>query len=408
MTKSFPLRVAIIGAGRVGTALFRAIVQAPDVQILGIADTRADAPGLRVATDYQLPVTTEPLSLIAHPDADLILDLTGDPGIPNLVERHKQPGACLLTGPATVLLWSLLEKTTVLQRAVDDAHDAMFHLDLEGTILWANRQAERVSGRSLNTLLHQPFVALLSPSSAAQAEAQLRAIRAGQDVEPLAELEVRQPDGRMVPVEASEASFRVAGQISGQILVLRDLTERKYLQTQLLLYGYMAYHDPLTGLPNRALFLDRARQAKKRTSRRPDQLFAMLLMDLDHFKSVNDSLGHLAGDQCLVSLSQRLVKCLRPGDTAARLGGDEFAILIESLSEPSSAIHVADRLHQELAAPIVVNGQEISVTVSIGGACWEQRYDQPEDLFRDADTAMYRAKELGGARTVLFDRSIHV
>jgi len=170
--------------------------------------------------------------------------------------------------------------------------------------------------------------------------------------------------------------------------------------------------DALTGLPNRLLFMDRLERAVKNAGRTKDYLFAVFFLDLDRFKVINDSLGHVMGDQLLIATARRLESCLRSTDavarlgegyTVARLGGDEFTILLDHIKHLTDATRVADRLQKELALPFNLNGQEVFTTVSIGIAVSATGYVQPEELLRDADTAMYRAKALGKARYELFD-----
>src|SRR5882762_5500161 len=170
--------------------------------------------------------------------------------------------------------------------------------------------------------------------------------------------------------------------------------------------------DPLTGLPNRLLFIDRVGRLVKSTKRHNDQLFAVLFMDLDGFKMINDSMGHLIGDQLLIGVANRLEKCLRSTDTVARigetftvarLGGDEFTVLLDHIKDPSDAKRAADRMMKALALPFILGGKEVFTSVSIGIALSNSDYEQAEDILRDADTAMYRAKSLGKARYEIFD-----
>jgi diguanylate cyclase (GGDEF)-like protein len=167
-----------------------------------------------------------------------------------------------------------------------------------------------------------------------------------------------------------------------------------------------AFRDPLTSLPNRALFMDRLSHALTRTERRGEHL-AVLFLDLDRFKVVNDSMGHGVGDQLLIGVSQRLAACLRPEDTIARLGGDEFAILLEDVKDHKAPTSVADRLTAELQQPFLVEGREVVITVSIGIAISTARRMTPEDILRDADLAMYHAKGKGKARYEIFDKSMN-
>ena len=173
---------------------------------------------------------------------------------------------------------------------------------------------------------------------------------------------------------------------------------------------YDALHDSLTNLPNRALLIEQLKQALKRQRRDPDRLFGVLFLDLDRFKVINDSLGHLVGDQLLIALAHRLEQCKRASDVVARLGGDEFVILLEELSSSESAIKVAERIHQALEKPFILNNKELFVSASIGIALSisPHYYLEPTRMLRDADTAMYQAKERDrSCHAVLFEPSMH-
>ena len=189
------------------------------------------------------------------------------------------------------------------------------------------------------------------------------------------------------------------------IFQIQDISDRKRAEAQLV---HDAFHDGLTGLPNRALFVDHLKLAIARHQRREYPNFSVLFFDLDRFKLINDSLGHIIGDQLLVAMAQRIQGCLRPGDTIARLGGDEFTVLLEDLKSNSEAIHVADRIQRELSAPFDLEGRQVFTSASIGIAPSTAGYERPEHVLRDADTAMYYAKSLGGSRYQVFDRSMHV
>ena len=192
------------------------------------------------------------------------------------------------------------------------------------------------------------------------------------------------------------------GQLKYWMASQRDVTERKALEEQL---KHQAFHDSLTGLPNRALFMDRLEHTLARAKRREDS-FAVLFLDLDRFKSINDSLGHEVGDELLVAVAERLQACLRPGDTAARLGGDEFLVLLEDIANASDATQIADRIAWELQVPFAVGGREVFITPSIGIALSTSGQSRPEELLRDADAAMYRAKKKGYGRYRVFDPSM--
>lgn len=188
---------------------------------------------------------------------------------------------------------------------------------------------------------------------------------------------IRDDEGRPV---------RIAGSLT-------DVTDRKV-------------HDPLTGLPNRALLIDRLQSALRRQRRQENHMTAVLFLDLDRFKVVNDSLGHPAGDLLLQNVARVLRVCLRPSDTVARIGGDEFVILLEELDDQGAAIQVAERIQSELGQPFLLGDQEVFTTASVGMAFSATGYEDPENLLRDADIAMYRAKSQGTGRYQIFDRDM--
>jgi diguanylate cyclase (GGDEF)-like protein/PAS domain S-box-containing protein len=183
-----------------------------------------------------------------------------------------------------------------------------------------------------------------------------------------------------------------------------DITGRRHMEEQL---RYDALHDALTGLPNRLLFLERLAHAILRAKRRPGYQFAVLFLDLDRFKVINDSLGHHVGDELLVAVAQRLQHCLRTLDTVARLGGDEFAILLDDIHGAEDATRIAERIRAELSAPVNLSGFDVFTSASVGIALSSSSYERPEYLLRNADMAMYRAKAAGQARFEVFDRTMH-
>jgi diguanylate cyclase (GGDEF)-like protein len=172
-------------------------------------------------------------------------------------------------------------------------------------------------------------------------------------------------------------------------------------------FRHAAFHDSLTGLPNRAMFTELLKAEIESSNRRNDHMFAVLFLDLDRFKNINDSLGHTHGDLLLVAFAERLERTLRPIDTLARFGGDEFAILLSGMTDATDAVRVAQRIQDELSQPFVLDKNSAFATASIGIALSSSGYDRPDDILRDADIAMYRAKENGKARYELFDHGMH-
>lgn len=204
------------------------------------------------------------------------------------------------------------------------------------------------------------------------------------------------------------SKFPIFAGHGGEILIggiAVDITERRQAEERL---HYQASHDALTGLPNRAMFIEQLRYAFERAKRCPEHRFAVFFVDLDRFKFVNDSLGHLIGDELLIAVARRLDQSLRrPADVVARLGGDEFAILIDDLRDVGDTAIIADRLQHVMTEPFGLSGQLVRVSASIGIATNLIIYEHPEDLLRDADTALHYAKVSGKARYELFDVSMH-
>ena len=183
-----------------------------------------------------------------------------------------------------------------------------------------------------------------------------------------------------------------------------DITKRKLVEEQLI---HDAFHDALTGLPNRALFMDRLQHVIDSSKRHQEHVYAVLFTDLDRFKVINDSMGHEVGDKLLIEVGHRLLTCLRPCDTVARLGGDEFAIILEDITGMAEAEVITHRILEAIRHPFKVEGQEFFTSQSIGVALKSEDYEVPDEVIRDADIAMYQAKSTGGDRLVCFDSQMH-
>ncbi|MDZ7949741.1 diguanylate cyclase domain-containing protein [Nostoc sp. DedQUE09] len=207
-------------------------------------------------------------------------------------------------------------------------------------------------------------------------------------------------DGKEIAIGDNVAPIRDRdGNITGAVLVFQDITKRKQTEAQLI---RNAFYDGLTELPNRVLFLDRLRQTIERSKRRSDYYFAVLFLDLDGFKEINDRFGHGIGDDFLVAIARRLESCLRSGDTVARFGGDEFTVLLEDIKDITDATNVAKRIQDSLRLPVNLNGYQLSTTASIGITWNFSNYEEPATLLRDADIAMYQAKRQGKATYAIF------
>jgi diguanylate cyclase (GGDEF)-like protein/PAS domain S-box-containing protein len=275
--------------------------------------------------------------------------------------------------------------------------------DLEGKVLYWNRAAEETYGWSSEEALGRRSRDLTVPKeSLEKAEEVASELRAGRTWS--GEVLLRRKDGSIVPVFVTATPlFDARGDLAGMIDISSDISERKALQEEL---ERRASHDPLTGLPNRPAFVERIGQALLRTRRRQNSRnkVGVLFMDLDGFKTINDSLGHQAGDRLLVAVAECLRNRLRTEEVLARFGGDEFAVLLEDTAGTSEAIRVAQRITEDLREPFTVEDFQVSVSTSIGITLGTaQANDDPEGMLREADSAMYRAKEQGPGRYALFD-----
>ncbi|MDX1741444.1 MAG: EAL domain-containing protein, partial [Rhodothermales bacterium] len=208
-------------------------------------------------------------------------------------------------------------------------------------------------------------------------------------------------DGERYIHASANVLFGPDGDFNGLLAVMRDDTERREMQDRLI---HHAYHDTLTGLPNRMMFL-RSLDSATASSRNDEPDYAILFLDLDRFKMVNDSLGHHAGDALLKMFAFRLKQCIREGDVIARLGGDEFAVLLNGVGGERGATYVANRILESLVAPFIIEGMEVFSSASIGIVLGDPHYDLAEDLLRDADAAMYQAKRKGRSCYAIFDEA---
>ena len=300
---------------------------------------------------------------------------------------------------------ALIQREQRFRSLIENATDITIILDAEGIFRYISPSVKRILGYAPHQAIGRSALGTVHPDDcAAIAQTLHKALENPKRSESPVEYRVRHRNGSWCYVEAVATNLLHDPAVNGIVINCHDITQRKLAEAQLL---HDAFHDGLTGLPNRALFTDRLEHALRLAKRRKDYLFAVLFLDLDRFKVVNDSLGHAIGDQLLVAIARRLETCLRAGDTVARLGGDEFVLLLEDIDGVNEATSIVNRLQKQITSPILLDGHEVFITASIGIALSSGEYLEPTNLLRDADTAMYRAKELGRARHEVFNSSMH-
>ena len=313
--------------------------------------------------------------------------------IPNL---DLTPYFLLITGMAVVWAIPRFRLFDIIPVAwasiVEGMDDSVIVLDHRNRVLEANPAINSISKVSETQATGMPLDLVVSNKEIARVANGSRDARG----------EVRVGEGTdQRDYEVTVSALRKHSRREGiRLLVARDITERKAMEEQL---QYQAFHDPLTGLPNRTLFLDRLRNTLSRSEGRSSSVVAVLFLDLDNFKYVNDFLGHGAGDQLLTAVARRLEGCVRPADTVARLGGDEFAILLREVEDADEAASVAKRVVEVLKEPFDLAGYEMFTGISVGVVLGGTSPELPEDLLRKADLALYKAKNGGKARYALFD-----
>jgi diguanylate cyclase (GGDEF)-like protein/PAS domain S-box-containing protein len=273
----------------------------------------------------------------------------------------------------------------------------------DGRWIQVNKSLCEMLGYPEAELLLGSFQRITHPDDLNLILEQLQKLRAG--TIPSLQLEQRyfHKKGHLRWVLLSVTTVNDAHQSANLIFQMQDISDRKQAEKKLV---HDAFHDALTALPNRMFFMDQLKQSVQRVNRTQGLPFAVLFLDFDRFKLINDSLGHMVGDQLLIAIAKRLRSSVRPGDTVARLGGDEFTILLDSLKNPDDAIDMARRLLSNLSEHFKLPDREVFITASIGVALSTAGYEHAEEVLRDADTAMYRAKSLGRARYEIFDKGM--
>ncbi len=278
---------------------------------------------------------------------------------------------------------------------MENMTDGFLVLDHQGVVLDINEAARSIIARPVHDILGEP----IADSWLAWDE-----VARSFDTEDGTAMISLTLDGRRRDFEIGCSHLAGSPDVSGRVLVMHDVTERSALEDSLRL---QALTDGLTGLPNRTLFMAKLGDAVHVSRRYANKLFAVMVIDVDRFKFINDTIGHPAGDAVLETVSLRLKRCVREADTVARLGGDEFLVLLSEISDVRDVVVVSERIQDEMRAPMYVRQQQMLVSVSVGVVIWDTSYRDAEDLLHAADTAMYQAKAAGGGCYRIFDERMH-
>ena len=281
---------------------------------------------------------------------------------------------------------TLLENMSDGLLVLDEEHRVVDFNDAARRLI--GQPAPRIFGRPLSESWEEAWPQLAAPYGASMSQASLSL----------------NENGARRDYEVKMSSLATGEHVIGRLLVIRDVTERSLMEESL---RQQALTDSLTGLPNRTLFMAKLDDAVRQARRSKTPIFAVIVLDLDRFKLINDSIGHLAGDYLLENVAAKLRLCVRDVDVVARMGGDEFMILLHGVTAPIDVLPVVERIQTELGIPVHLAQQEIASSASMGVAIWEEVYQGPEELLRAADTAMYQAKEAGGSCYRIFDETMH-
>lgn len=272
--------------------------------------------------------------------------------------------------------------------------------DSKGNVVDTNRAFTKLFGYNTEEMI--PCCENLSPTDTGKIKANLKKVLDGKTYR--TEDMRRHKNGRLIPVSVLGYPFIYNDEISGTFIIYDDISQRKEYERRL---SYQSLHDSLTGLPNRTFFLERLEETLDMSRKLPERTFAVLMLDIDMFKRINDSLGHQAGDKLLIEVGKRIKHCLRPIDTVARMGGDEFAVLIDDFSTPQQVIQIIRDIRNEIRNPMNISSQEVVISSSIGIVFKTSSYDHPEHIIRDADISMYKAKEQGVNKFKVFNKTMY-
>lgn len=393
----------IVGAGLGGTALLDIFLLEEKIRVAAVVDRNPQAMGIAVARDHGIEVYDEVELALQGAGSCMVFNMTGDAGLNEMLARHGGVGG-VIGGKEANFVWKvisrlqsanceLLEDLARMQAVVRTVQEGIISITLNGMIEAANPAAETIFGYRQDELVGRP-IGLLMPQEGKEGGLIARYLRGeegGLSNGQRAEISAISKRGAEFPVEISIADMSLGG-TRRYVALVRDITERKLADDKLT---RLALYDSLTGLPNRTNFFEKL-EFSLAYARRSNLAAALLFVDLDGFKAVNDRMGHAAGDHLLREVARRLQGLIRESDIAARMGGDEFVLLLNNLKHPSEAEAIAQKLVAALSEPVEYGNALLSqVSASIGIALFPDNGQTGDGLINEADGAMYRAKAAG-------------
>lgn len=403
MDLQYEQAVLIVGAGPGGSALLDIFSKEVRIKIIGIVDTNPDAPAIKLANELNVKVYTDIEAALEKSGNCIVFNMTHDQSLAEVAARYVGAGS-VIGGQEARFFWhiitrlqtvktELLDNQTRLQAVIHNVQEGIVLIHPDGIIENANPATSKIFGYAADELIGQRIEMLLpKPGEMTHEPGTWEEMISGEKnvVGHSREIVALHRDGRQFPLEINVAGMELKG-LKHFVGIVRDITDRKRAEERLT---QLALYDQLTGLPNRTNFFDKLELLLSH-ARRNKSMLALLFIDLDGFKRVNDTLGHTMGDNLLKEVAQRLRANIRESDTVARMGGDEFTIILSNLQDIESAASMARKLIKAVNQPIDLDGNSCNVGASIGIAVYPDHAVNTKDLINAADDAMYQAKAIG-------------
>ena len=403
MDLQYEQAVLIIGAGPGGVALLDIFSKEAQIKVVGIVDTNPDAPAIRLAHKLNIKVYADIETALEKSGNCIVFNMTHDQSLAEVAARYVGAGS-VIGGQEARFFWhiitrlqavktELLDNQTRLQAVIHNVQEGIVLIDPDGIIENANPATSKIFGYAADELIGHHIEMLMPKPGETKHEPCTWAEIIGGEMSAIGhcrEVVAIHRDGRQFPLEINVAEMELEG-LKHFVGIVRDITERKRAEGELT---QMALYDHLTGLPNRTNFFDKLEFSLSH-ARRNKSVLALLFIDLDGFKKVNDTFGHTMGDHLLEEVAQRLRASIRESDTVARMGGDEFTIILNNLQDIEGASCMAEKLIKAINQPIDLDGNTCNVGASIGIAVYPDHDGNINDLINAADSAMYQAKANG-------------